>query len=156
MIKTRPVVLRGYDDAAVHGDRRGHIEVSFRWRHELPKALARFHVPATQRKLIVTHDLPPSAEFAADECSVSRGESRRGPARAARDAIQGRQRSVRAAGIHDEQIIHYERRGTHAPRRQLRLELTRQLPFPKHLAIRDVDTPQISERTEQICLAFVN
>src|SRR5258708_22139559 len=48
-IKPCAVVLSGYDDTAVHGHGCGHIEVSWRWRHELPKAPARHQVPAAQR-----------------------------------------------------------------------------------------------------------
>src|ERR1043166_6763145 len=78
-IETRPVVFRGHQESAVHRDRGGHVEVSFHWRHDLPEALAGFGVPASQGMLVVTHDLPTSAEFSADERGISGGESRRGP-----------------------------------------------------------------------------
>src|SRR5882762_2431289 len=79
-IKPCAVVLGGYNDATVDSNRGRHIKVSFRGRHELPKALSGFHVPAAERMLVVTHDLPPAAKFAADKRRIGCGQPRRGPA----------------------------------------------------------------------------
>ena len=148
MIKPRAVVLGGNDDAVLNSHRCRHIEVSFRGRHEFPKALSGFHLPSAERMAIITHDLALPPKFDANKRRVGRGESRGGPAGSSGGTIQCGQRCVRTPGIHDKQIIHDQWRGTHAPGRQRHLKFARELPFPNDFAACELNTPQASKRAE--------
>ena len=96
----------------------------------LPKPLTRRRIPSPQRRRIVPHDLQSSAEPGGQERSVAGRPARRFPNGASRFCVEGDERGVGRAGVHDEFAVDEEGRRAITPRQlsqgfELGLEIDR-------------------------------